>query len=210
MSVTLASWHSIWRALGAGAGDEPLFHRLVAAWSEPQRHYHTLQHLRECLDQLDGQRRLAQRPAEIALALWFHDAFYDPQRSDNEQRSAEWADEALRAAGLRDGCAARVHAMVMATAGHAPTPDPDRQLLVDIDLAILGAEPARFDESDAQIRAEYAHVPQAQWREGRGGVLRGFLARSRIYGTPALHERHEAQARANLQRALDRLARDGG
>ena len=207
MSVTLASWHSTWRALGAASGDEALFHELVAAWSEPQRHYHTLQHLRECLDHLEAVRAHAHRPAEIELALWFHDAFYDPRRADNEQRSADWAGEALRAAGLPPESAGRVHAMVMATSGHAPADDADTQLLVDIDLGILGAEPARFDESDAQIRAEYSHVAQPQWREGRGSVLRGFLERPRIYCTPHFHDRCEAQARANLQGALDRLAR---
>lgn len=207
MSLTLAGWHAPWRELGCPQGDETVFNQLVAAWSEPQRHYHTLQHLRECLALFDAHRGQALHPAEIELALWFHDAFYDARRHDNEQRSADWAREALRAAGVSMAVAQRVHALVMDTRHAGPPTAPDAQLLVDIDLAILGAPAQRFDESDAQIRREYAHVPEAQWREGRSGVLRGFLQRPHIYGTAAFRAAREHQARENLTRAIERLAR---
>jgi predicted metal-dependent HD superfamily phosphohydrolase len=201
MSVTASSWQALWRKLGAQA-DEALFQRLVAAYSEPHRHYHTLQHLRECLEMFASVRQLAQRPAEAELALWFHDAVYDPTRADNEERSAGWARQSVLDAGLTQDVAARVHAMVMATK-HAEVPqDADTQLLVDVDLAILGAAPQRFDESDAQVRREYAHVPEADFRPGRTRVLRGFLQRPRIYATELFRRRFEAQARENLARAI--------
>jgi predicted metal-dependent HD superfamily phosphohydrolase len=206
MSVTLADWHRLWRDLGCARGDEALFGRLVAAWSEPQRHYHTLQHLRECLVLLDDVRGQAARPAEVELALWFHDAVYEPTRHDNEERSADQAREAMHAAGLDAASADRVHALVMDTRHAQPPAGADAQLLVDIDLAILGAPAQRFDESDAQIRREYAHVGEAQWREGRTRVLRSFLERPAIYSTAVFHAAREAQARANLQRALQRLS----
>jgi predicted metal-dependent HD superfamily phosphohydrolase len=205
VSVTLAAWRSMWAALGADHADEAVFHSLVAAWSQAHRHYHTLQHLRECLDHLDAVRGQASRPAEIELALWFHDGFYDPRRGDNEQRSADWARQALASAGAGPDVADRVHAMVMATSDHAHSPEGDTQLLLDIDLAILGCAADRFDESDLQIRAEYAHVLPGQWREGRGGVLRRFMDRPRIFQTRHFHDRFEGQARANLQRALQGL-----
>lgn len=203
MSVTLAAWQALWRELAATA-DEALFGRLVAAYSEPQRHYHTLRHLRECLDLFDEVRHLAQRPAEIELALWFHDAIYDPHRHDNEERSADWARQSVLDAGLPPDVAARVRGLVMATR-HADEPEgADTRLLVDVDLSILGAAPERFDESDAQIRREYAHVPEADFRVGRCRVLRGFLERPRIYATSFFSDRFEAQARENLARAIAR------
>ena len=79
-------------------------------------------------------------------------------------------------------------------------------LLVDIDLAILGAAPARFDEYERQIRDEYGFVPEAVFREKRAGILRGFLERPALFSTPALAARFEAAARANLADALARLA----
>jgi predicted metal-dependent HD superfamily phosphohydrolase len=203
--MRLARWRRSWRELGQPAADEGLFHRLVACWSEPHRHYHTLQHLYECLDLFEEVRAQARRPGEIELALWFHDAFYDPRRHDNEERSAGWARDSVLEAGLGEQAADRVHALVMATRHEAVPQDADAQLLVDVDLAILGSEPARFDQSDEQIRLEYAHVPEDEFRAGRRRVLGEFLARPRLYSTEGFHSRFEHQARENLARALARL-----
>jgi predicted metal-dependent HD superfamily phosphohydrolase len=84
--------------------------------------------------------------------------------------------------------------------------DVDTQLLLDIDLAILGAAPERFAAYESQIRAEYAHVPEADFRSGRAQVLSGFLARPRIYATAAFHDALEHRARENLAKALAVLA----
>jgi predicted metal-dependent HD superfamily phosphohydrolase len=204
-SVTLASWNAMWRELGAPHPDESLFRQLVACWSEPHRHYHTLQHLRECLEHFEGARILARHPAEIELALWFHDAFYDVHRQDNEARSADWARDAVQAAGLPQDVGGRVHALVMATCHREAPQEPDAQLLVDVDLAILGADRERFDESDAQIRREFAHVAEADFRVGRRRVLRGFLDRPRIYSTERFAAAFELRARDNIARSLRRL-----
>src|SRR3954469_12226246 len=99
--VTADAWVALWTALGAAEVPRGLFNQLVAAYSERQRHYHTLQHLRECLAHFEAASMLARRPAEVELALWFHDAVCEPQRHDNEERSADWA----RASVLAAGCA---------------------------------------------------------------------------------------------------------
>ena len=203
MSVTLASWQRLWGELGAKVVNGGLMNQLVAAYSERHRHYHTLQHLRECLVQFDAAAMLARRPAEVELAIWFHDAVYDPQRSDNEERSADWARDSVLAAGCGADMANRVAALVLATKSHvAPADDADTALLLDVDLAILGAAPARFDEYERQIRAEYAHVPEAEFRVGRARVLQEFLVRDRLYITDVFHDALEARARTNLQRSL--------
>lgn len=207
MSITLASWQRLWGELGATVVNGGLMNQLVGAYSERQRHYHTLQHLRECLAQFDAAATLARRPAEVELALWFHDAVYDPQRHDNEERSADWARASVLAAGCAADVAERVAALVLVTRSHvAPGGDADAALLLDIDLSILGAAPARFDEYERQVRAEYAHVPDADFRAGRARVLQGFLARERIYATDAFHDALEARARDNLRRSLAALS----
>jgi predicted metal-dependent HD superfamily phosphohydrolase len=204
--IDRASWAQMWQSLGARDADQGLHRQLVARWSEKHRHYHTLQHLRECLDHLAQAQGLARRPAEIAAALWFHDAFYDPRRSDNEERSAQWARECALNAGIAPDVAERLHAMVMATRHQEIPDDADARLLVDIDLSILGSEPVRFEESNSQIRREYAHVPDSDYRAGRMRVLRGFLDRPRLYSTEHFHAMLEARARDNLQRELAALA----
>jgi predicted metal-dependent HD superfamily phosphohydrolase len=206
MSVSLASWQRTWQELGVPTADEALYRQLLACWREPQRHYHTLQHLGECLAHFDAAQGFARRPGEVALALWFHDAIYDPRRDDNELRSAQWARTGMMDAQCGAHAADRVHALVMATRHKEVPQDADAQLLVDIDLSILGAPAERFDQSDEQIRAEYAHVPEAPYREGRRRILGGFLARPRLYSTEYFHSRLDERARTNLQRALARLA----
>lgn len=205
MTVSPASWQRLWRELGADPVPAGLFNQLVGAYSEQQRHYHTLQHLRDCLAHLDAAATLAQRPPEVELALWFHDAVHDPQRADNEERSAEWAWRSILAAGCGEEVAQRVQAMVLATKGHEAVADPDTCLLLDIDLAILGAAPARYDEYADQIRAEYAHVGEAEYPVRRARVLAGFLARPRIYATAPFHDALEHRSRDNLARELAEL-----
>jgi predicted metal-dependent HD superfamily phosphohydrolase len=174
----------------------------MAAYSEPQRHYHTLQHLGECLAWLEREKAVATRPGEVALALWFHDAIYDLQAHDNEQRSADWARDAMRSAGVAEDAAQRVHALVMATRHDAVPQDPDVQLLVDIDLSILGAPPARFAEYERQIRAEYAHVAPELFEPRRRAILARFLQREPLYATPGLRAACEQQAKINLRAAI--------
>lgn len=201
-------WHTLWRALILTPPPD-LLRQLLKAWREPQRHYHTLQHLSESLSLLDEVRGQAQHPLEIELALWFHDAVYDVRAHDNEQRSAHWAERALTDAGLAPDSVRRIHDLIMATchgAVPASSTSPDAALLTDIDLAILGAPAPRFAEYERQIRAEYAWVAPDIFAVKRRAVLRGFLDRPAIYATAILHRRLEAQARRNLSDAVGNAA----
>lgn len=195
------SWRRAWQGLGT-TPPEGLLPALLAAYAEPQRHYHTQQHLAECLAHFEAVQNRAQHPAEVELALWFHDAVYDIKGKDNELRSAQWAAQALGEAGLAEAICGRVHELVMATRHEVLPEHDDARLLVDIDLAILGADSERFAQYDAQVRAEYAWVPWPIYGIKRKQVLQGFLQRKAIYATPYFHVRLEQQARANLRHAV--------
>jgi predicted metal-dependent HD superfamily phosphohydrolase len=198
----LANWTEAWRELGIEAPDTALCLELQRRYGEPQRHYHTMQHLGECLAWFEREKALAERPGEVALALWFHDAIYDVHAHDNEARSADWSREAMRAAGANEEAAERIHALVMATRHDAVPEGRDAELLIDIDLSILGAEPARFAEYERQVHAEYAFVPDAVRLPRRRAILQRFLDRQAIYATPRMHALLEARARTNLQHSI--------
>lgn len=200
-----ASWQSLWRELGVQP-DPALFQKLIDAWSEPQRHYHTLQHLGECLANFETLRHLPEHPAEVGLAIWFHDAVYDVTRHDNEALSAEWAKAEILKAGLSQDVADRVDGLIMATCHNAVPIGIDAQVLVDIDLWILGAPPARFEEYERQVREEYGHVPDALFRQGRLAILQQFLARPRLFSTGELRECFGRQAQLNLHRSVSALS----
>ena len=112
---------------------------------------------------------------EVALALWFHDAIYEPAGADSELQSAAWAARALAKAGVSSEVAQRVYDLVMATRHQAPVEGLDAQLLVDVDLAILGSPEARFLAYDSDIRKEFARVAEARYRAGRRDVFSRFL-----------------------------------
>ncbi len=200
-------WIQTWTALGladaTGEQSLALLQALLQAYREPHRKYHTEQHLRECLGLCTRDAALAQHPGEVAMALWFHDAIYAHGRNDNEQASADWAQRALRTAGAAEAMVKRVVELILATCHRNVPQTHDAQLLVDIDLAILGAAPERFQAYEQQIRDEYSHIATRLFRSKRREVLQSFVDRKSIYATATYHDRFEAIARANLQRSLD-------
>lgn len=205
MADWLPLWRQTWTLLGADAS-VPELTAVLAAWREPQRHYHDLRHLRECLGRWVAWQHLAEHPGEVALALWYHDAVYQPRSADNELQSAVWAVRAMTEARLDGQAAERVHALIMATCHDAPATTPDQRLLIDIDLAVLGASPQRFAAYDEDVRQEYGWVPSALYRTKRREVLERFLQRPRLYETDVAFDELEAQARRNLAAALSRLS----
>lgn len=191
-------WLATWAQLGVARPDEALYMQLFDRYRETHRHYHTLQHLSECLALLAETAEQPDHPAEVALALWFHDAIYDTARKDNEACSAQWARSALAEAGVAPQVADRVESLIMATCHSAVPTGRDALIVVDIDLAILGADAVRFAEYEAQVRHEYAWVPALIYRFKRRAVLDSFLKRPRLYATDWFHARFESRARANL------------
>lgn len=197
------SWRRAWQALGSALPDEELYAQLMEKYSEPQRKYHTLQHLSECIAQLEPVLGMALHSGEVEIALWFHDAIYDVKGTQNEARSALWAVEALGNAGVSAEVSDRVKNLVLATCHSTLPATDDERLLVDIDLAILGAEPARFQEYDRQIRDEYSWVPHELFCCKRREILQQFLGRPRIYSTAHFYSALEARARENIERSLN-------
>jgi predicted metal-dependent HD superfamily phosphohydrolase len=209
MNKLQLSWQRACQGLNLSGQTDVLHDQLIARYQEPQRHYHTLQHLAECISLLNTLPIQAPLPpeqlAEIEMALWFHDAIYDVKGSDNEQKSADWAASELLAAGVAQDVARRIHALIMVTKHDAQPELPSELLLVDIDLSILGAAPDRFAQYDKQVREEYAWVPEELFRPKRTAVLQQFLDRPTIYSTPHFRDTREAQARLNLQDAIETL-----
>jgi predicted metal-dependent HD superfamily phosphohydrolase len=200
-------WFGPWAALGVAASRQlqELHAQVLARYGEPQRHYHTVQHLDECFERWPEIRDHAAHPAEVALALWFHDAIYDTHRSDNEALSAVLARDTALGLGVPANAAQRIADLILFTR-HAVEPEgADAEALVDVDLSILGAASVRFDEYERQVRREYAWVAEETFRKRRAEVLAQFLGRRHIYSTALFRERYEPPARANLERSLHAL-----
>ena len=154
-------------------------------------------------------------PAALELAIWYHDAVYDPAARDNEARSAALLRDEM--AGLADpALIAAAAGLVEMTAGHALAPElegvarADAAAFLDLDLAVLGAGPLEYAAYEAGIAAEFVPVHGAgAYRVGRAAFLRGLLARPRLFLTERAHAALDAAARRNLRGALAGLEGDG-
>ena len=207
MSAPEVELRSAWHQLAAGGHPQPLEH-LLARLREPHRHYHTATHVMWVLRHVDHIAAAGLPPTVdldlVRLAALFHDAVYDATRVDNEELSAALAASAAAELGWAQPRGTAVHRLVLSTAGHTPTM-PDEEVLVDADLAILGAEPKDYAAYVQGVRTEYAHVAPEQWQRGRADVLRRFLDRPRLFRTDVMHRERETRAKANLAAELASL-----
>ena len=183
---------------------------LGARYAESHRRYHGGMHVRAVVQDvavLAGELRLpAEERAVLTIAAGAHDVVYDGHPGDDERRSASWARHWLARAGVGEAHTAKVEELVLATTAHSASPDdPAAWVLLDADLAILGADPPAYDRYRLAVREEYAALDEPAWRAGRMAVMSGLLARDPLYGTRAARRRWEATARANIARELDSL-----
>ncbi|MCJ1356572.1 MAG: hypothetical protein MMC33_006567 [Icmadophila ericetorum] len=185
---------------------------LLDAYSEPQRHYHTLEHIQSMLSLLpDVQSYLNDEEETIVqLAIWFHDCVYDPRakvHGDNERRSVEkWVEFAEKMEPPQPEIQKRVSTLIGATISHQlPSPkDPLCALFLDLDLSILASPPQIYDMYAKNIREEYSNFNDKQYRQGRIEILEKFLEKEQIFMSEVVRGR-EGQARGNIGREIERL-----
>ena len=188
-----------------------LWQDIAIRYSETQRAYHSLQHIEQLFAQFEQIKHVLNEPHIIALALFYHDVIYEPTRSDNELKSAEYAVEALRPYLSAAQCQ-HIYELIMMTAHHRlaecsnAQKNFDAAYLLDMDLSILGACWLEYEQYAQAVRQEYAHVSNADYRNGRMAVLKGLLAHPTLYLTDYYSTRLETQARQNIKRETISLA----
>jgi predicted metal-dependent HD superfamily phosphohydrolase len=192
--------------------DRALLDRLLARHREKHRRYHTAAHVAWVIRHVDELASVEpiDHLDEVMAAAFYHDAVYEPTYPANERASARLARRDLTSIGWDADAVERVASMIEATE-HGGAGDGgqtgDTAVLLDADLAILGADPAAYSTYVTGVRAEYRHVTDDEWRIGRAAVLEGFLERPTIYSTPTARDRWETRARANLTAELASLDR---
>ncbi len=206
-----AAFAGAWVHLLAGLGgtravaDETLS-SILERYREPQRHYHTIDHIRAVLTEITDLSAPDRPPTALLLAGWLHDVVYDPRATNNEDRSAAYARELLQRLDVDSMIGDTTARLILLTKHHDAAPnDREGQILLDADLAILGTAPAEYDRYAAAIRREYSWVLPDAYRVGRTRVLQDFLQRPRIYSTPKMWLRAESRARDNLRREIAAL-----
>jgi len=202
-------WKKLWQKLPVDIVPQAVFEKLIQAYSSTGRFYHNLTHLNHCFSIFDQTRFLAAYPEEVELAIWFHDVVYDTRRDDNEQRSAKWAEKVISQSGLSSSVAERVSDLILATRHRAEVWNTDTQLVADVDLSILGADPELFWRYERNIRKEYAWIPENLFKLRRTEILYSFLSCQYIYHHKQYRGMFEEKARFNLKQAVENLSDAG-
>ena len=209
---------SAWRHI-AGHHHDGYIDDVLFRYAEPHRRYHTATHIMFVLRHVReiSVASAGYVSAEMVAAALYHDAIYDPRNADNEASSAVLATNDLTEIGWTADRCESVARLILATAGHlsdddgtraggaAPHDGSDTAMLLDADLAILGADPGAYQAYVNGIRAEYRHVDDDHWRAGRTAVLHRFLGRQRLFITDHMHTTLEHRARANIDAELAAL-----
>lgn len=182
---------------------------LLSRWSEPHRHYHALPHLAAVLRVIGILERAGELPQRrrrpVLLAAWFHDAVYAGQAGQDEEDSAQLA--AAQLDGLLPHTEiSNVMELIRLTASHQPAADDVAgAVLCDADLEVLAREPEAYRRYTEHVRADYAHIAEAEFAQGRAQVLRRLISAPRLFHTETGYQRWEEPARRNLTEELAQL-----
>jgi len=185
----------------------PIWENLVRLYGERGRYYHNLRHIVKTLTLLD---RFSGGSAStlLRLAAFYHDAIYDVQAKDNEERSALLAMADMASLGLDVRLAEDAAALINATKGHRPLSGrlaKDSRLFLDADLAILASSAGEYGRYAADIALEYDWMEPSTYNKGRAHVLKKFLERKHLFYTPSVRAELQKKAHANMEREIKRL-----
>ena len=169
---------------------------LTRRYQEPHRHYHSLEHIAAMLH---AGRTFPLGNVET-MAIWFHDAIYDPRSKTNEEDSAALAGRRLRDAGWQQPDIDLVQRIVLDTKRHEPS-CPEAAAVLDLDLMSLALPWPEFTRNTEAIRREFAHVAEVDFAAGRRAFFTTMLQRERLFYTP-FGDALEPLARENLRRAI--------
>lgn len=195
-------WYQCWRAIGARGDGQASFEQLLAAHHDPARRVHGIEYLLDCFATLKRWRAHAEQFDALSLAVWYHDAYMDPQRHDNEARSARLAAEHLTGSDVPPETVRLIRDLIISTRPGEKVFSADSRLLNDIDRAPLAESPERYDRYERNLRYENSHIGDFIYRRKRIEFLQSTLSKTQLFATDFAHAEFDAAARENLRRWL--------
>jgi len=198
-------FRAMWERIGADGTPDAEFGKLMSAYSDSKRFYHTIRHIVNSLDSYEEAKHLMKNPEEVLFSLFYHDSTMNQKSRVDEERSAQVAYSACKNAMLSEEFATNVKNNILATKHNCKPLTMDAMLTADIDLVILGSSPEEFNKYDAKIQNEFDWVPRNKYQKERALVLEHFLQKDQIYYSDFFKEKYEAQARINLACAIGKL-----
>lgn len=208
-------WRRLWKEIGVHDHERELeaaLRELLKLYTSKGRHYHTLEHILASLQELDKVLRFADDVDALELAIFYHDAIYDPLARNNEEESARLMQRHTAILPMPESLRLSCESLILATKHPKGIMrvGADERLISDIDLVILGSAPHVYDVYARNIRQEYLHLEARVYAQGRAAILEKFLAHqctdgAYIFYLRRFRTRYEHRARQNLSRELAKL-----
>ncbi|MGH1387116.1 HD domain-containing protein [Kordia sp.] len=173
-------------------------------YTTKKRHYHNLNHIKYMLQLASNDQVDLNDSDTLQFAIWYHDIIYNATKSNNELKSAEFAQKRLKKLQIDSKKIENCANLIISTKKHEilNAQNQDNAYLLDWDLAILGTTWKSYHTYTQNIRKEYSMFPDFMYKKGRKKVLQHFLERPRIYYTEKYHNLWETIARENIQKEL--------
>lgn len=182
-----------------------LWEEIVKNHTDKKRYYHTLVHLENLLFQLSQVKTEINSWNTILFTLFYHDVIYNSLKSNNEEKSTEFAIERMQLLYVPKEIIKRCENHILATKHHKVSEDTDTNYFTDADLAILGSNWETYEQYYKNVRKEYAVYPSLVYNPGRKKALKHILTMDNIFKTEYFHQKFEKAARENIQREIDLL-----
>lgn len=182
-----------------------LWFEITQNYSDINRHYHTLQHLENLLQQLTTIQNHIQNWNTVLFTLYYHDLVYHSTQADNEEKSGELVEKRMKQASVPIELIKHCKNQILATKSHNKSTDSDTNYFTDADLSILGQPWEAYSQYYKNVRKEYSVYTDAVYNAGRKKVLQHFLLMDRIFKTDYFYDKFENNARQNIQNEIDLL-----
>lgn len=196
---------------------------ITLLYMDGTRFYHTINHALEMIELFEtGTTRgitipdyekpnFLSREADLLEAILAHDCVYEfgKEKGYNESESLHaWG----RITGRSPDDYGVVEPLILATINHVPQDDLSFmdtemvKMMIDLDLAGLGAAKEEFDRNSHNIKKEIMtgnpSLSDDEYRVGRNAFLQSMLDRDTIYHTEQFRNALEDKARTNIKWAM--------
>lgn len=179
------------------------WNKVESGYTNASRHYHDLSHLENMFEKLGYVKDEIEDMDAVCFSIFYHDIVYKVTQSDNELKSAEALENDLSTTSFDR--IQKCKSQIEATKNHERSEFQDTNILLDLDLSILGADWEVYEDYTKNVRKEFKIYPNFLCRKGRKKFLKTFLAKNQIFKTDYFIENFEQQAIKNLKRELELL-----
>jgi pantetheine-phosphate adenylyltransferase len=147
---------------------------ILSMWNESGRYWHTLDHLNDLISQIDKNKdKYTELEYEkLILISLFHDVIYDPSRTDNEERSAEFLMKCVKNKYNKD--ILDIKQAILDTKSNTSNNELSEDF-ISYDMDILNRPLNDLIQWEKSIRSEYGIYPDKKYKKGRLSFLNSIM-----------------------------------